>query len=84
MIRLPESQRPIEMFAELGKPGNEGNAFAITRHALVDIGDDVSKWPRPDYEHAIFLDPHSGNYLIERGGRPGGYWCERGAMKRVR
>ena len=62
-------------FAELAKPGNAGQAFAITREAFKDkFGSKVENFPPLDCEHAIFHDEITDNYLVERPG-PDGYWC---------
>lgn len=76
------------LFVQLGKPEHAGHAFAMTSEAIDDIGlfaEDgklrLEKLPRPDYEHRVYRDTRSGNYLVVRPDATGRYGeekhCER-------
>lgn len=58
------------MFDDLGQPGNEGKAFAITLKCIEDLGlsheNIVEKLPRADYAHHVYLDNRTDNYLVIR------------------
>lgn len=71
-----------DRFADLGKPENIGNAFAITRRALHlaevkgDTAKFVSRLPRPDYEHGIWHDTATDNLIVIRPNKDGCYALE--------
>lgn len=62
-----------EMFARLGDPDGIGKAFAITRDASLSV-EDVSALPKPDYDHQIWLDDITKNFIVVRPDAAGGYW----------
>lgn len=56
-----------DTFVELGKSGNEGMAFAITRRDFCEVyGSDPANFPKPEYDHAVFLDTATENYIVVR------------------
>ena len=80
---------PADTFTELGKPGNEGMAFAITLLDFAEVyGSDPANFPNPDYEHGVFLDTATGNYIVVRPTVYGEYdWGKTryvGLFKRIR
>ncbi len=93
---LPTMRAAIEAsFVALGEAPvtPTGLAFAITRKAIADeFGGDTDKMlaalPRPDYEHAIFHDEITNNYIVARPNAGGKYshgtWQPETDLKRVR
>lgn len=81
-----------EQFKALGDatlPDDGGLAFAITLKSINDdFGGDKQKpiaaFPRPDYEHRIYLDEFTDNFIVERPNRAGQYWSWPNKMKRIR
>lgn len=69
-----------DMFAELGKSEHVGLAFAITSYGLEDdYGGDFGNVPTPDYEHRIYLDTRTDNYLVLRPAQDGSYYAAESA-----
>jgi hypothetical protein len=67
-----------ETFANLGKPEHAGMCFAITHRYLRETwGGDAAKMleglPRPDYDHRIYLDQLTDNYIVMRPDNDGAY-----------
>lgn len=61
-------------WSDLGKPPNVGMCFAITACDMEDeYQGDLSKIPRPGYDHGIWLDTRTDNYLVARPNRNGEY-----------
>jgi hypothetical protein len=56
-----------DAFFNLGKPENSGLCFAVTPEALKEFfAGDVENFPKPDFEHAIFKDGLTKNYIVCR------------------
>lgn len=72
-------EQDADPFVELAKPEHAGHVFAIARIAFVEeYRNDIEKVPKPDCEHAIFLDLFSDTYIVARPAN-GSYWCETGS-----
>lgn len=91
MVTETRPRRPIhDVFVELGQPGNEGKAFAITEAVLKSEFGDVAEILQRITDHnlgytpAVWHDLITGNYLVERlgsGRQP--FWKESATMQRV-
>ncbi len=59
-----------EMFTKLGMPEYAGHCFAITLKSIDDNGltheNIMSRLPRPDYDHRIYRDKITDNYIVMR------------------
>lgn len=70
-VVLPDVPTLNDLFVALGVPGNEGKAFAIVPYhypELLSNGQlDLTKLPVPDYEHHIYADTITDNYIVVRG-----------------
>ncbi len=63
-----------KQFERLGDDGGVGMAFAISRVALgEDYAGNLENLPRPAYDHGIWLDPGTGNYIVLRAETDGGF-----------
>ena len=73
--------------AEVTMP--DGLGFYITRKCVEDEfgGDEkkmISRLPRPDYEHRIYKDESTDNYMVLRPGAGNRYWEHVLKMRRIR
>lgn len=64
----------IDPFLLLAKPENAGHGFAIT--GLAFASQYGGEFPRPDYEHRIYADTITANFLVIRPDANGVYWGE--------
>lgn len=62
-----------QTFEALGRPESTGLAFAITRKAANELGLTIDTLPRPDYEHRIWLDRLTDNFIVARPDANGVY-----------
>lgn len=72
-------------FARLGDDDSAGLAFAVSQVALgEECGGSLENLPRPAYDHGIWIDPASSNYIVLRPETDGSYHPVVGNWRRVR
>ena len=87
---MPDGALPIcrpallDLFERL-KDAGPNMAFAVTRKRIEDeqLGDPAT-WPEPDYQHGIWRDPYTDNYMVVRAKEDGTYCVPHENMERVR
>jgi hypothetical protein len=75
MLNVQPAPLPIrEAFRQLGAPEHVGHAFAFTEETFnVDFGKAIENIPKPDFEHRVYRDTMTGNFLVVRPDKAGTY-----------